>query len=103
MADFAPRLRAPLRKLASQPRRCAGASGDLFEHFGVVHETSEPTLAAIVAAAPCPECGWLRPLAEDDSPDGAANAEPNDCPLCGGFDRATSSPGFDPADSTGCK
>jgi hypothetical protein len=72
MADLASRLRGPrttgptVDPGPSRGRSSGiGASGDLFEHFGVP-ERDPALLAAIVAAEPCPRCGWLRSLAALD-------------------------------------
>lgn len=55
---------------ASAPVRLTGRSGDLFEHFGVADAHELPS--TIVAAAPCPICGWLR----------RADAVDPGCPVC---------------------
>jgi hypothetical protein len=47
-------------------------AGDLFEHFGVEPEPSIALATAILAAAPCSSCGWLRGVDE------LGHA----CPLC---------------------
>ncbi|HLT34939.1 MAG TPA: hypothetical protein VK034_01605 [Enhygromyxa sp.] len=61
-----------MSRAAPKGRRPGAGSRDLFEHFGVGtgHEPRLP--AAIVAAAPCSSCGWLRRA--DDNEGG--------CPLC---------------------
>jgi hypothetical protein len=60
-----------MARAASGSRRLSRA-GDLFEHFGVETGRESKGPAAIVAAAPCSTCGWLRPLDELERA----------CPLC---------------------